>query len=98
MRHIIHDWDDEKSITILRNCRRAMGGKGTVLLVESVIPPGNDPFPGKFLDLNMLVMPGGMERTASEYRTLLEAAGFRLGRIVPTQSEVSVIEGEPVEG
>jgi hypothetical protein len=64
-------------------------------VVESVIPPGNEPSFGKLLDLAMLVIPGGEERTADEYRKLYEAAGFRLTRIVPTQAEVSVIEGGP---
>lgn len=93
MRHIIHDWEDEKSLTILRNCHKAMPTDGRLLLVESVIPPGNDPFAGKFLDLVMLMIPGGKERTADEYRTLLADAGFELSRIVPTDSEVSVVEG-----
>ena len=95
LRHIIHDWDDEKSRAILQNCRQAMGGRGKLLIVESVIPPGNDPFFAKFLDLSMLVLPGGQERTEAEYRSLYEGASFRLSRIVRTQSEISVIEGEP---
>jgi SAM-dependent methyltransferase len=94
MRHIIHDWDDEKATTILRNVHRAMGPNGRLLLVEGVIPPGNDPCFGKLLDLMMLASPGGKERTEEEYRTLYEAAGFRLTRIVPTAAEVSVIEGK----
>jgi hypothetical protein len=94
LRHIIHDWDDEKATTILRNVHRAMGTGGKLLVVESVIPPGNEPSFGKFLDLAMLVIPGGEERTEEEYRSLYQAAGFRLTRIVPTQAEVSVIEGQ----
>ncbi len=92
MRHIIHDWDDEKSLTILRNCHKAMPAHGKLLLVESVIPPGNEPFGGKFLDLVMLLIPGGKERTKSEYQTLFEKAGFTLSKIVPTSTEVSIIE------
>lgn len=92
MRHIIHDWDDEKSLTILRNCHRAMPAQARLLLVESVIPPGNEPFAGKFLDLVMLMIPGGKERTEDEYRALFAEAGFKLNRIVPTGTEVSVIE------
>jgi hypothetical protein len=94
MRHIIHDWDDDKSLTILRNCRRALGQGGKLVVVEGVVPPGNEPSVSKFFDLAMLVMPGGMERTEEEYRQLFEAAGFRLNRIVPTRTWVSVIEGE----
>jgi hypothetical protein len=96
MRHIIHDWDDEKSLAILRQCRQAMTPAARLLIVESVIPPGNGPFFGKLLDLNMLAIPGGLERTEAEYRELFAAAGFRLARVVPTAMEVSVIEGEPV--
>ncbi|MBY0528494.1 MAG: methyltransferase [Gemmataceae bacterium] len=93
MRHIIHDWDDEKSLTILRNVHKAMGAGSRLLLIEGVVPPGNDPCFTKLLDLAMLVVPGGKERTADEYRQLYAAAGFDLARIVPTKSEVSVIEG-----
>ncbi len=92
MRHIIHDWNDDQCRQILDNCRKVMG-KARLLLVESIIPPGNDPFMGKFLDLNMLVIPGGKERTESEYRTLFEASGLRLSRVVRTAMEVSVLEG-----
>lgn len=96
LRHIIHDWDDEKSVAILRNCRAAMGKGGRLLLVEGIVPPGNEPSVSKFFDLAMMVLPGGMERTEDEYRQLLAASGFALKRIVPTQSWISVIEGEPV--
>ena len=96
MRHIIHDWNDEQSLTILRNCHKAMKPQAKLLLVESVIPPGNKPSFGKLLDLTMLVIPGGEERTEEEYRKLYEAADFRLTRIVPTKTEVSVIEGKGV--
>lgn len=98
MRHIIHDWDDEKSHSILRNCHGAMPAGGKLLVVESVIPPGNEPFKGKFLDLTMLLIPGGRERTADEYRALYERAGFELARIVPTSMEVSVVEGARTAG
>ena len=96
MRHILHDWDDDQCLTILRNCRKVMPKAGRLLVIESVIPPGNEPFFGKLLDVNMLVIPGGMERTASEYRDLFARAGFALSRTVPTDREVSVIEGQPV--
>src|SRR5262249_48615181 len=75
MRHIIHDWDAEKCLTILGNCHRAMPAHGRLLVVESVIPPGNEPFAGKFLDLVMLMIPGGKERIAEEYKTLFTTAG-----------------------
>jgi hypothetical protein len=93
LRHIIHDWDEERCLIILRNCHRAMPSAGKLLVIESVIPPGNQPFHGKFLDLVMLLIPGGKERTEDEYRTLFEGAGFELTRIVPTGTEVSIVEG-----
>lgn len=93
MRHIIHDWDEEKALAILRNCHRAMPPHGKLLVVESVIPLGNEPFGGKFLDLVMLLIPGGRERTEEEYRALFGEAGFELTRIIPTGTDVSVIEG-----
>lgn len=93
MKHIIHDWDDERSLTILRNCHRAMTENGKLLLVEVVLPPGNEPSFGKIMDIEMMLLPGGTERTEAEYRELFAAAGFRLTRIVPTQSPASVIEG-----
>lgn len=95
LRHIIHDWDDARSLTILRNCRRAMGPGGRLLIVESVIAPGNAPSFAKLLDMNMLVLPGGLERTEAQYRNLLSEAGFRLERVVPTRTEVGVIEAWP---
>ena len=94
MKHIIHDWDDDRSIQILRSIHRAMRGDGKVLLAEMVIPEGNVPHPGKMLDLEMLTSPGGLERTADEYARLFERAGFKLTRIVPTMSPFSVIEAK----
>jgi hypothetical protein len=93
LRHIIHDWDDAHATAILRTVHAAMSHEAKLLVVESVIPPGNDFFFPKLLDLAMLVLPGGQERTEEEYRGLYEAAGFRLTRVVPTTAEVSVIEG-----
>lgn len=93
LKHILHDWDDEACRTILGHIRTAMAPDARVLIVEQVIPAGNAPFPGKLLDLNMLVMSeGGRERTAEEYTQLLASAGLRLIRIVPTASPVSVVE------
>ncbi len=93
MKHIIHDWDDGRALTILRNIRTAMGGtRGKVILLESVLPAGNAPDFGKVIDLEMLAMPGGRERTAEEFDALFARAGFELTRIVPTRSPLSVIE------
>jgi hypothetical protein len=93
LRHIIHDWDEDKCVAILRNCHHAMSPESKLLVIESVIPTGNDPFPGKFLDLVMLLIPGGKERTEVEYRELFSQAGFELTQIIPTGTEVSIIEG-----
>jgi len=90
--HIIHDWSEEQCLTILGHCRRAMKPGGRLLLIEMVLPPGNAPHPGKMLDIMMLVGPGGQERTELEYGDLLGKAGFRLHRVVPTASPVSVVE------
>ncbi len=95
MRHIIHDWDDQKATQILRHVHAALSGRGKLLLVEGVVQPGNNPSFTKLLDLTMLVIPGGKERSEAEFRRLLAQAGFRLARIVPTASEVSVIEALP---
>jgi hypothetical protein len=95
MRHIIHDWADAEALVILRNIRRAIRSDGRLLVVEGIVPKGNDPSFTKVLDLNMLVIPGGKERTEDEYRQLYEAAGFRLSSITPTKTDVSVIEGRP---
>lgn len=92
MKHIIHDWDDERAITILKNIKDAMNPGGRVLVVESVIAGGNGQDFGKLLDIEMLVSPGGKERTAAEYEDLFRRAGLRLTRIVPTKSPYSVIE------
>lgn len=94
MKHIIHDWDDERSITILRNCKIAMAPGGRLMVVEYVLAGPNEPDFAKFADLEMLIVaPGGRERTDDEYRSLYARAGFKLTRIVPTTSTVSIIEG-----
>jgi len=93
--HIIHDWDDERCLTILRHCREAMNPGGRVLIIEMVLPVGDTPHPGKVFDMLMMVLPGGQERTEAEYASLLERAGFGLAQVVPTASDVSVVEAVP---
>jgi hypothetical protein len=93
LKYIIHDWDDERAITILRNCHRAMVGDGRVLLVEAVIPFDDAPHFGKSVDVAMLAFTGGLERTEAEYRVLFDSAGFVLTKIIPTESHSSVLEG-----
>jgi len=92
MKWIIHDWDDEKSTAILKNIHRAMDKKGKLLLIEMVVPEGNQPDLSKFLDLDMMVMTGGRERTEAEFNSLLAASGFELTRVIRTTSPVCVIE------
>jgi len=92
LKSIIHDWDEERALTILKNIKRALKPGGRVLLVEAIIAGGNNQDFGKLIDLEMLVSPGGKERTANEYRELLARAGLKLNRIVCTKSPFSVIE------
>ena len=95
MKHIIHNWDDECCIKILRNCHQAMPSHAKLLVCERIVPPGNTPSYSKLGDLVMLIQtPGGRERTEAQYRALFEAGGFKLTRLVPTESENSVIEGQ----
>jgi len=95
LRHIIHDWTDEQSIQILKNCRKAVPAHGRILIVEFSVPPPNQPSLAKDADMTMLVYTGGLERTEEEYRVLFQQAGFRLSSVTPTASTVSVIEGRP---
>lgn len=92
MKYILHDWNDEQCVNILRNCRAAMNQKGRVLVVDNVIPPGNDPSWGKLLDIQMLII-GGRERTKKEFAAMFAEAGLKMTRIVPTKSAVSIVEG-----
>jgi len=93
--HVIHDWNEDKCLTILGHCRNAIARDGRLLIVEMVLPAGDTPHPGKVLDMVMLVFTGGQERTEAEYGALLGKAGFRLSRVVPTASAVSVVEALP---
>jgi len=92
MKHIIHDWDDEQSIKILQNIHSATNGNGKVLIVEMVVPAGNEPSPAKILDVQMLMFTGGKERTAKEYAELLDKSGIMMTQIVPTHSPMQIVE------
>jgi O-methyltransferase/methyltransferase family protein len=92
---ILHDWDDSRCVAILTRCRSVMPAHGRLLIVELVLPPGDEPFLGKWLDLHMLVMASGRERTAAEYAKLLRAGGFELSRVVPTPAGPSIVEAVP---
>lgn len=93
MKNVIHDWDDDRSVQILRNIHSAMPPNGKVLIVELVLPAGNLPSPAKLVDMQMLVTTGGKERTEAEFGGLLAAAGLDLARVIPTGSPMSIIEG-----
>ncbi len=80
---ILHDWDDERAVAILRNCRRSIAGHGRLLVLEQVLPEGDEPSYAKLLDLVMLVMLGGKERTRGEWRALLQEGGFELVDVTP---------------
>ena len=94
-RHIIHDWTDEQSIQILGHCRKVIPDNGRLLIVEAIVPAGNEPSAAKDFDITMMTLPGGAERTEDEYKSLLSQSGFQLNSITPTASMVSVIEGKP---
>jgi hypothetical protein len=95
LKHVIHDWDDERALPILANCRRAVPPDGALRLVEWILWEGNDPSVGKRTDVVMLIMTAGKERAIEEFRQLLANAGFRLNSIIPTSYEVSIIEALP---
>jgi trans-aconitate methyltransferase len=92
---VLHDWSDECAGIILRNCCKAMTRNGRLLVVETVVPQTNSASFSKLLDINMMVMTCGRERTKSEFQILLHAAGFRLNMIIPTLAPQSIIEAIP---
>jgi SAM-dependent methyltransferase len=96
LKQILHDWDDERAIRLLRNCHRALASNGKLLVVEMVIPPDNRPGIAQAMDLNMLVVLGGRERTEAEFEDLFREAGFRLERVIPTHSPFFVLEASRV--
>jgi SAM-dependent methyltransferase len=99
LKHVLHDWDDARAITIISNCRKAMAPSATLLIVERVLPERAEEgraAEAYLVDLEMLVQaPGGRERTESEFQAILSAAGFAMTRIVPTTTPVIVIEARP---
>jgi SAM-dependent methyltransferase len=94
LHHILHDWDNEHSVRILQACAQALRPQGKVLVIEAIIEPGANAAQNLFLDMNMMVMNGGRERTAAEYERLFTAAGLRLTRIIPLRAEARIIEGQ----
>ncbi len=94
---IIHDWDDESCIKILRNCHKKIHDSGKLLLVESVIEKGNRRQFGKLTDLNMMVLAGGKERTVEEFQKLLLASGFEMKRVIPTVTDMCIVESVKIK-
>ena len=92
LKHIIHDWYDDKNRVILNNIRKNMPDTAKVLIIEALVPKGNSPHFSKIIDLEMLAVPGGMERTVDEFEDLLTSSGLRLSRIIPTKGLMSIIE------
>ncbi|MGN6552040.1 MAG: methyltransferase [Pararhizobium sp.] len=95
LKKVIHDWDDERAGRILANCRKAMPPEGRVLVAETLVPPGDDPHQIKFIDVVMLAITGGLERSEAQYARLFEAAGLRLERVIPTKAPISILEASP---
>jgi hypothetical protein len=96
MKSVIHDWDDDQARIILANCRKAIPADGVLLLAERDLAAENVPSSGKFIDIVMLILTGGRERSTDEYRDLLATTGFRLNQVVPTPSQFAVIEAFPI--
>ncbi|HET7034984.1 MAG TPA: methyltransferase [Thermomicrobiaceae bacterium] len=96
LRFILHDWEDAEASAILRSCRRAIAPDGRLLVIERLIEPPNTGSDGKLADLNMLVNPGGQERTPEEFAALFAGAGFHLARVIPTALDTSIVEALPV--
>jgi SAM-dependent methyltransferase len=92
---VLHNWDDDDVSRILRTCRRAVSSHSRLLIVERVIPQGNEASEAKLFDINMLVAVGGRERTEREYEALLAGAGFALVQAIPTASPLTLIEAVP---
>jgi hypothetical protein len=95
LKNIIHNWCDDTSVELLKKVHQAMAPNGLLLIIEMVVPAGNGPSLVKLLDIQMMAtMSGGKERTASEFSTLLERAGFCITRIIPTIAPISLIEAK----
>ena len=95
MKWIIHDWEDEKALTILKNVRAQIQPEGRLIIVDCIVPEGDEPHFAKTFDLNMMVMTGGKERTAAEFEKLVSAAGFKLLQVIPTELPTGIVVAEP---
>jgi hypothetical protein len=94
--HVLHDWEDARAVSILRNCRRSVPLSGRLLIVEALLPDNDAPHHGKMIDLLMLAVTGGAERTKSDFSKLLAAAEFAVARIIATPTHQSIIEAVPI--
>jgi hypothetical protein len=93
VKNLIHDYDDAQASKILNNLRQAIANNGKLLIVEMLVPPGNEASLAKILDVEALIMtPGAIERTAEQYSQLLTTSGFKVTRIIPTKSPMSIVE------
>jgi SAM-dependent methyltransferase len=96
LKSVLHNWEDDAAMRLLRCCRRAMAPRARLLIAERIVPSENAPSEAKLFDINMLVVVGGRERTEAEYRELLAASGFAVVRVITTDSPLSLIEGQPL--
>lgn len=96
LKQILHDWNDEQATTILSNCARSMSPRGRVAIVEMVIPGDGSPTLAQLMDVNMLAILPGRERTQAEYASLLQAVGLRVERLVPTHSPFQILEAAKI--
>jgi hypothetical protein len=96
LKDVLHNWEDDQAVAILKKCHAFMPPSAKLLVIERIIPPGNTPSPGKLIDISMLVMTGGRERTEPEYRALLQMAAFRVQDILPSESGISIIVALPL--
>jgi hypothetical protein len=96
LKYILHDWSDDESLQILRVCRQAMGAQSRLIIIDAVMQPGDEPHPSKWLDLHMMVVLGGRERTEEEFRALLSASGFVLRSAIALPASTGVVEAEPI--
>jgi len=96
LKSVIEDEQDDGAVDLLKNCRRAMGNHARLLIVGTIMSPHGSPSPANVYDVHMLVIAGGLLRTEEEFGALFEKAGFKVNRILPTRSELSIIEGVPV--
>jgi hypothetical protein len=92
IKRILHDWDDDQAIVVLRNCRAAMNAGGRIVVIDAVIPTGNEPHQAKTLDLMLMASLVGRERTEEDFVQLFAASGLRLSRVMPTPTALSMIE------